>query len=217
MPSFNSSTTTPVSRRSSILAPPVELREHTGAERAEVETFIRERFASSFHAQVDAFMPRLFSLRNQADEICVAFGLRSATCSLFLEQYLDLPIEREIAARWGHAVQRRSIVEVGQFCGTHSGVARSMIGLLTQHLHGEDFEWVAFTGTAPLRNAFSRMGLSPIDIRAADAARLPAAERAGWGSYYENAPRVLAGHVGQGFHAVIQHRAPCAFATQAAS
>jgi hypothetical protein len=217
MPSFYSSTTAPVSRRSAILAPPVELREHIGAGRDEVESFIRERFASSFHAQVDAFMPRLFSLRNQADEICVAFGLRSATRSLFLEQYLDLPIECEIAVRCGHAVQRHSIVEVGQFCGTHSGVARSMISLLTQHLHGENFEWVAFTGTAPLRNTFSRMGLSPIDIRAADAARLPAAERAAWGSYYENAPRVLAGRVGQDLHTVIPHRAPRAFTARAAA
>jgi hypothetical protein len=193
----------------------LELREHSGAARAEAEQFIRERFARCFGARVDAFMPRLFSLRDQQGQVCGAFGLRGATRRLFLEQYLDQPIELEIASHLGHSVDRRTVVEVGQFCGTYPGVVRETIRLLTGHLHGEGFEWVAFTGTASLRNAFLRLGLAPLDMRAADSARLPAATRSAWGSYYNNVPRVLVGHIGGGHRALQLGRAQPVLAAQA--
>jgi hypothetical protein len=41
----------------------LRLHEHTGSERAEAETFIGSKFANYFGARIDAFMPRLFSLK----------------------------------------------------------------------------------------------------------------------------------------------------------
>ena len=198
MPTFYNRQAMPSTAQSDTLTPLLRLHEHTGSERAEAETFIGSKFANYFGARIDAFMPRLFSLKNEAGEMCGAFGLRYATRKLFLEQYLDFPIEHEIAARSGHIVQRRVIVEAGQFCGSYPGVVRSMIRLLTRHLHSEGFEWVAFTGTTSLRNAFARLGLGPIDIRAADVTRLPPQQRSTWGSYYDCAPHVFVGHIGEG-------------------
>jgi len=76
--------------------------------------------------------------------------------------------------------------------------------LLTERLHREGFEWVSFTGTTSLRNAFTRMGLSPIDIKAAEAACLPADEQTAWGRYYDHSPRVLVGNIREGYHALTQ-------------
>jgi len=179
-----------------------ELFEHITTDRAVAERFISQRFAESFGSRVEAFMPRLFTLRNQDGDICGALGLRSATNRLFLEQYLDLSIEQSVAARAGHAVQRQSIVEVGHFSGTFPGAVRAMIQLLTERLHGEGFEWVTFTGTASLRNAFSRLGLSPLMLQAADINRLPPEERAAWGSYYDHEPLVLVGNITEGYLAL---------------
>jgi hypothetical protein len=39
------------------------------------------------------------------------------------------------------------------------------------------------------------MGLEPIELAVADPARLPPAERARWGDYYDHRPRVYAGDV----------------------
>ncbi len=183
-------------------SPQFELIEHIGSDRAAVEAFISQRFADSFGSRIEAFMPRLFSVRNREGELCGAFGLRSASRNLFLEQYLDVPIEQAIAAHTGNTVARRTIVEVGHFSGAIPGVVRDMIGLLTQHLHREGFEWVVFTGTTGLRNAFSRLGLSPIDIQAASIDRLPPDARTAWGSYYEHAPRVLVGKIQDGYQAM---------------
>ena len=187
--------------------PIFNLIEHTGLDRAQAEHFISLRFAESFGSQVESFMPRLFTLRDDNGKICGAFGLRSASRKLFLEQYLDDPIEKAIAARTGCAVERQHIIEVGHFSGTFPGAVRAMICLLTERLHREGVRWVAFTGTASLRNAFSRMGLEPLDIQAADAERLPADERAAWGSYYEHGPHVLVGKVDEGFRALAKQAA----------
>ncbi|CAN5430093.1 thermostable hemolysin [soil metagenome] len=184
----------------------VELCEHTGAQRALAERFISDRFNRCFGAQVKAFMPRLFSVMNDAGDVCAAFGLRSASHRLFLEQYLDLPIEHEINVRSGMPVQRLAIVEAGQFAGAFPGAVRTMITLLTEHLHREGSSWVVFTGTAPLRNAFTRLGLCPIDIRDADVARLSDRETGAWGSYYAHQPRVVAGNIGQGYEALQTRR-----------
>ncbi|MBS1161942.1 MAG: Thermostable hemolysin [Proteobacteria bacterium] len=184
-----------------------ELIEQVGPGRAVAEQFISQRFAESFGSRVDSFMPRLFTLRDQHGVICGAFGLRSANRKLFLEQYLDLPIEKAIAARLGSRIDRQCIVEVGHFSGTFPGAVRAMICLLTERLHREGFAWVTFTGTASLRNAFSRMGLAPLDIQAAAAERLPAEERAAWGSYYQHAPHVLVGNIKEGYGALVSRAA----------
>lgn len=189
--------------------PPFELVEHLGSSRAAAETFISQRFAESYGSRIEAFMPRLFSVCNHEGELCGAFGLRSASRNLFLEQYLDTPIEHVIAARAGRLVERRAIVEVGHFSGAFPGAVRAMIGLLTEHLHREGYEWVVFTGTSGLRNAFCRLGLFPLDIQAATPDRIPAEERAAWGSYYDHAPRVLAGNVQAGYHAMRLPAPPC--------
>lgn len=182
--------------------PRFELFEHIGGNRATVEAFISQCFAESFGSRIEAFMPRLFSVRNEAGDLCGAFGLRSASRNLFLEQYLDAPIEKVIAARAGKRIERHVIVEVGHFSGAFPGAVRAMIGLLTAHLHQEGYEWVVFTGTTGLRNAFCRLGLFPLDIQAATADRIPADERAAWGRYYDHAPRVLVGNVQAGYRAM---------------
>jgi hypothetical protein len=194
-----------------------ELFEHAGNDRAAVEAFISQRFAASFGSRIEAFMPRLFSVRNQAGDICGAFGMRSASRKLFLEQYLDIPIEQAIAARTGGRAERRAIVEVGHFSGAFPGAVRAMIGLLTEYLHREGCDWVVFTGTSGLRNAFGRLGLFTLDIEAATADRLPAEARAAWGSYYDHAPRVCAGNVKDGYQAMHLPPPPdCALPAEAA-
>lgn len=176
------------------------LRESSGDAWRETATLIRERFAEAYGARIHHFMPRLFALRAREEAACSAVGVREAgRAPLFLERYLDTSIETAIATAIGQPVSRADVVEVGQFVGTSAGAFRCMIRLLTARLHAEDHRWVAFTGTRALRNAFARLGLSPQLLGPADPARLSLVERADWGSYYENAPQVMFGDIGEGF------------------
>jgi len=174
------------------------LREHDGAQRARTERFISDCFLARFGSSINAFMPRLFSVEDDKGATHGAFGLRSAAQRLFLEQYLDAPVDMLLSQVARQPVARNGIVEVGHFSGTFPGALRAMIELLIVHLYREGHEWVVFTGTVDLRNAFGRLGLTPIDLGAAEIDRLPPAQRDAWGSYYEHAPHVLAGRIQDG-------------------
>ena len=178
------------------------LIEHGCGDRLAAEKFIARCFAESFGARVDAFMPRLFTVRRSDGSICGAFGLRSAQRKLFIEQYLEQPIERAIATHAGSVVERRSIVEVGHFSSAFPGAMRALILLLIERLRHEGFEWVTFAATIQLHNALLRMGLFPIDLDAATATAIPVEARSAWGRYYDHAPRVLAGRIRDGFAAL---------------
>ena len=180
------------------------LAESLGPDRAPVEALIRTRFATAYAARIAGFMPRLFSLRQPGGPQLGAFGLREASLEpLFLERYLDQPIEQAIAAQLGRPVAREAIVEVGQFAGTGAGAFRSLILHLTERLHRDGHHWVVFTGTHALRNAFSRLGLHPRRLGIADPARLDAEERADWGTYYQHSPCVMFGDIREGFATIL--------------
>jgi hypothetical protein len=180
------------------------LHEQIGAARTEAETFIGRRFSQAFGCSLAAFMPRLFTLRGAEGRIEGALGIRAANDPLFLEQYLDTPVEEELHRCTGQRCERRRIVEVGHLSGSYPGAARTMIGQLAALLHGEGFQWVVFTGTASLRNAFGRMGLAPIEIASARSERLAQHERSTWGSYYQQSPRVFVGDIGAGHQALVR-------------
>jgi hypothetical protein len=149
-------------------------------------------------------MPRLFSLRARDGSVIAAFGVREAAReALFLESYLDRPIECTLQQRVGMQVARSDIVEVGNLSGIHPGAVRWLIVTVTELLHREGFRWVSFTGTTKVRNGFRRLGLKPVELSAATLAHLPERERSAWGSYYAHAPAVMAGNVAEGYRALL--------------
>jgi Thermostable hemolysin len=169
----------------------------------EVERFIRQTFAAAYGADVRGFMPRLLAIRSKQNEVLAAFGVRSAEKGkLFLENYLDQPVEQVIAEKSGALPQRNRIAEIGNLAAIYPGAVRWMIVALTVMLYEEGYDWVAFTGTAALRNGFNNLGLHPAEIRPACVERLAPDERARWGTYYDNKPIVMIGNIREGFRAM---------------
>ncbi len=202
-PYLNSATLGVISHGTSALSPnlikEVELREHYAEERYEIEGFIRRCFATKHGARIRNFMPRLLGLRVKQGDLIAAVGLRGASnSSLFLESYLDQPIEAILKSRLGKAVRRDEIIEVGNLSSPYPGVVRWLIVKLTTMLHDEDYKWVAFTGTSALRNVFCRLGLSPVGLGVATPQYLSLSDRNNWGSYYDNAPMVMVGDISYG-------------------
>lgn len=172
------------------------LREFAADERVLAECFIARRYAEVYGARVSHFLPRLFGLYTAQGELIAAFGLRDAGREpLFLERYLDAPIEAAVAQRAGHAVERSRIVEIGNLAGAHPGALRLLIPMLAPQLERLGYRWAACTGSAKLANGFSRLGLPVSSLAAASIERLPAQERADWGSYYASQPVVMLGRI----------------------
>lgn len=162
-------------------------------DRTEVERFIGAVFHEAYGARIKRFKPCLMSLRDQDNKLVAACGFRGAALGpLFLETYLDQPIEAVLADRTGTPVGRGDIVEVGNLSVTEPGVARYLITAIVTQLHTTSKQWAVFTAVPLVRNAFIKMGLNPIMLGDADKSRLPAEERAEWGSYYEQKPQIMA-------------------------
>ncbi|HSW15039.1 MAG TPA: thermostable hemolysin [Solimonas sp.] len=172
------------------------LTQASGAERRRLERFIAGRFAAVYGADLYCFMPQLHGFYANGDELLAAFGLRNAgEESLFLERYLDQPVEAQIEQHAGVRPARSEIAEVGNLAGATAGALRQLIPLLTRLLHRQGYRWVVFTGAARLCNGFTRLGL-PLSVMApAPIERLPLQERGHWGSYYRHSPSVMLGDV----------------------
>lgn len=177
---------------------PLELVHRAHPERAACESFIAARFKRAYGAHVVHFSSHLLGVRNAPGSWCAASGYTPADgAQLFVEQYLDAPIEEALSRSRGHRIARDAIVEVGNLAAASAGMARTLIPLLARHLHRLGYEWVVFTLTRELRNTFARLGLRPFAIADADSTRLPDGGAA-WGSYYAYDPVVMAGRISHG-------------------
>ncbi|CAH0280178.1 thermostable hemolysin [Pseudomonas mediterranea] len=163
------------------------------------EAFIQHRFRQAHGADIRHFMPELFGVHNGDGELCAVAGVRRAHLEpLFLERYLDEPIEPLISTAADRPVDRAGIVEVGNLAASDTGSARMSIIAITYLLAMGGLEWVTFTGNIGLVNSFHRLGLKPVTLCAADPQRL-GDERQHWGSYYESKPWVHVGNIRAGF------------------
>ena len=90
--------------------------------RQEAERFIANRFADKLEAKITSFMPTLLVVRNKQHSIVAACGVRPGTEQrLFLETYLDEPIERtigELTKQHSSCIARQDIVEIGNGGGS---------------------------------------------------------------------------------------------------
>ena len=167
-------------------------------ERASLEAFIATEFARVYGATLQHFCHTLAGCRDSAGRWVAALGYTLAgEGPLFLEQYLDCPVETGIGARTGRPVARAGIVEVGNLASTDAGAARALIVAMTHQLHCQGLVWVTFTATRALLNSFARLRLAPSVLAEADPARLGQAQGA-WGSYYATHPQVMFGNIGFG-------------------
>jgi hypothetical protein len=159
---------------------------------ASVRRFIRACFHSAYGADVCHFLPALLALR-RGNALMAACGVRRASAAqLFLETYLDMPVEQALAERTGVPADRRGIVEVGNLSIAKPGASRLLIAHLTDYLHARGIAWTVFTAVPALRNNFLRLGI-PLHVLAdAEISRIPADERDAWGRYYEQRPIVCA-------------------------
>jgi hypothetical protein len=160
-----------------------------------VETFIRQRFWQEHQAVIRHFLPTLVSVTCPEEGLCGALGYAGATRHrLFLEQYLDEPVESCVAAVFRQPVDRARLVEVGNLAASRRVGAALLMLALTRHLTEVGVEWVVCTVTPRVKNGFRRLGLPFVTVADADGDRLGAA-KADWGRYYDAPTVVQACHV----------------------
>lgn len=164
----------------------------------EIRRFVSTRFDQAFGATADpaysAWQVRGAPALGASD--AAALGYRSAADQrLFLEAYLDRPIELVVSERLGRAVARAEIVEIGCLAST-SPVALIHLWHDTATALSARHALVVATVTATVRRLLDRAGVPLIEIARADPGRL--ADAARWGRYYDDDPRVCVGVIADG-------------------
>lgn len=174
--------------------PEVRLHGPCSVQRPLVERYIAEVFRASYSASLAEFLPYLVSVACR-DQPYAAIGLRTARdTALFLEQYLNSPVEDAIASRTGTPVERSEIIELGNLVSTRRGSSHLLFLLLAATLHQAGVKWAAFTGTRQVEKIIRKLGFEIHPLGKADPAGL--GEKASdWGSYYAAEPVVFAGKV----------------------
>lgn len=165
--------------------------------RREVESFVRSIFARHYGASVTSFAPHLLMLEQDAGIVAAAGWRGAGTGPLFLEHYLDRPIEAVVAQLIGRSVLREHIAEASNLASEKAGSSLHIFTDLAARLDLRGYEWVAFTATRELVGIFARLGLPLLVLGKADPARLGAAAAA-WGRYYETEPIVVLGRIRHG-------------------
>lgn len=166
--------------------------------RPELESFIREAFERRHGAHVHSFMPTLAALRDQGGRLCSVAGWRNAASEpLYLEAYLDRPVDAALGARHQATVRREEIVEVGNLASGGCRAARQLVALLPQMLLERGHRWVVFTATSGVRRILESLDAPLIELAPATAAQV-AARADHWGRYYATDPRVMAGYLPDG-------------------
>ena len=176
-------------------APRVQLVGQASVNRPEVENYIRERYQASYQARVSNFCPWLVTMQCLGEHSGAA-GLRPAAGTrLYLEQYLNVPVEQAMGAVLGTSVRRSAIVEVCNLVAQRKGTSHLLFLLFTAALHQAGYEWIVFTATKALRNNLEKVGFPVHTIQVASPASLDLAVVQDWGNYYKTEPVVVAGRL----------------------
>ncbi len=174
----------------------VLIADRQSPDRGRLESFVQRGYSDAFGANLRSHYPLIVGLMDSEGDIVAAAGVRFAAAEpLFLERYLDRPIEAALRTMHGDTVQRGDIVEIGSFAA--NGPARALeffealAGLLSP-TEGRCFG--VATVTPRLSAMLRRSGFDLTQIAKADPARVENAA-GDWGSYYEGGPSVLAGEI----------------------
>lgn len=171
------------------------------AGRAPVEALIETVYARRYGARLKGHYPHLLYLTDAAGLPTAAIGFRYASEDrLFLESYLDSPVESGLAQALAIAcIERSGVVELGSLASTGLRQACQLYGLLAAHLARSGLHFAVATLTGRLERVFSAAGLPMVELGRADATRL-ADHGENWGRYYDERPRVVAGSIAEWAH-----------------
>ena len=152
-----------------------------------------DEYRTHFQCELRHFYPSYLCLERSGVLIAVC-GYRSAAGCLFLEQYLDAPIEKLINERMDTQAKRENIVEIGGFAVRRRALALPFITALAPIFQQKGFSHAVCTATLPVRQCLKALSIPTAMLGKADPGRL----RAGatdWGNYYRNRPAVIAGSI----------------------
>ena len=160
--------------------------------------FTKDRFQHCFGCELTEFYPIILTSWLK-DELQAVVGVRSAVDGpLFLEQYLNFPVEVLLA---DSSLDRSQIVEIGGFAAVDKMAAIPLMERTANVLLEMGFAHAVCTANKPVRRCLSSINVPFEQLAVADIEMLRDSSE-NWGSYYATTPLVLAGDIQTGAEAI---------------
>ncbi|NOU50525.1 thermostable hemolysin [Pseudoalteromonas sp. JBTF-M23] len=151
--------------------------------RLELELQVKTGFAKAYAADLHEFYP-LLSCLNTPQGYCV-LGLRIATTdTLFVEQYLEQPVENFLP----QCTHRSEIAELGNLYSTHRSATLGHFIVVAQALLSQHIRFLTFTGTMQVRKLMALCQVPICELTPAQPSKVASAKD--YGSYYDADPKV---------------------------
>ena len=163
---------------------------------AAVRRFIADRYQAVHGAVPTTDYPTYLTIGGERGPSATLGYRRADESPLFLEQYLDDPVEHVLGARLSRVIERRSVVELGD----HASISPTATIALWRRAADELIDQAEFAVavlTAPLRAMLRRVDLPILELAPASPERLGASAR-DWGHYYASDPILCAGYIAAG-------------------
>ncbi|WP_286235202.1 thermostable hemolysin [Thalassotalea sediminis] len=163
-----------------------DLYDKNHAKRKDTEAFVANGFKAAYNADINHFLPMLLQL-TMLDQKAV-LGLRSATSTLFIEQYL--PRTRELMSYFHPATAKQDVIEIGNLHSSNKALTAQLLLVTAVALFMCEKKYMVFSATAQVRHMLTKTGINLESICKANKAKLvDSAEH--WGSYYQTSPEVI--------------------------
>ncbi|MEA1086347.1 thermostable hemolysin [Sphingomonas sp. CD22] len=162
---------------------------------AAIRTLIQSRYVAVHDARPAVEFPAYLTV-GAPDMPQAVLGYRPAGAdALFVERYVDGPIERLLSERLGRPVPRSRIVEIGAHASHRATATLALWREAAAALDGQADVAVAVL-TRGLRSMFARLDLPILILAPAPMAAMGAAADR-WGRYYDSDPMLCAGDIAQ--------------------
>lgn len=180
----------------------LELVRKEHGSRKEVEKFARDRYHRAYGAAINTFARELLVLRSKEQGVLGCVGINTGDSGrLYLEQYLEGPLEEEIGRVVGKKIDRSKVAEIGTLATGAKGLSRLTMISLTGVIMSRGIEYIAFTGIKSVRNTLEMLGM-PLESLAKASPEKLEGDAAEWGSYYSAAPEVVFLDVKKGYEMI---------------
>ena len=159
--------------------------------RKEVENFVSQSYKQHFGANLKSFFPEILCVREiNSGKLIGAVGFRFAhQQKLFSECYLQKPVEQLIACHEIKPIERKKILELGNFAVENSKHIKTVITLASRIIKNSQADWTVYTLTLPIKFHFKKLDIELNSLGLADISAVNGAA-ADWGSYYSYRPTV---------------------------
>jgi hypothetical protein len=151
-----------------------------------IESFIKQGYREFYGAKITVNTPYLISLSK--GNLKSALGVRSATSSLFIEQYLHTGIESKLA-ELGKIFERHQIAEIAHLYSNAKTFTLPLLLVTAASLKLKGFEVMAFTGTQHIIRLIEKTGIKVRKLAKANPSLLSTSNN-NWGRYYDSDPVV---------------------------